>query len=69
MWPWVRYRHAAESAAADAAAATREREAAVARRQAAEHQAARSRAISADLRREIDKNGWTELLQKAWGGR
>jgi hypothetical protein len=28
--------------------------------------AAQSRTVTYALRREIDKNGWTELLQDAW---
>lgn len=31
--------------------------------------AAQSRNVTAALRREIDKNGWTDLLQQAMGGR
>ena len=69
MWPWTRYRKAADAAAAEAAAALNAKHAAETRRQTAERQAARARAITATLRREIDKNGWTELLQHAWGGR
>ena len=69
MWPWMRYRRAVESAAVEAQTAVLERRAAEQRRDDAQRQAARSKAISADLRREIDRNGWTELLQKAWGAR
>lgn len=31
--------------------------------------AAQSRVVTARLRREVDKNGWTELLQEAWARR
>jgi hypothetical protein len=31
--------------------------------------AAKSRVVTAALQRELDKNGWTELLQDAWKGR
>lgn len=31
--------------------------------------AEQSRAVTERLRREVEKNGWTELLQHAWGAR
>lgn len=67
MWPWKRYRRVAEEAAKEAAAAQVDRQDAVARRETAERQARRAQAVTAALRYEIDRNGWTELLQKAWG--
>lgn len=70
MWrPWTRYRRAAEAARADAAKAEAEKRIAAQRKQAAQRQDIISGSVSAALRREIDKNGWTELLQHAWGGR
>ena len=66
-WPWARYRQAAVAAAAEAAVAGQERQESVRRLDAVARQAACARAISADLRREIENNGWTEKLQKAWG--
>jgi hypothetical protein len=35
----------------------------------AEKQAAQSRQVTARLRQQIELNGWTELLQAAWGKR
>lgn len=67
-WPWKRYQRAAEAARRGAAVAETERHRAERRQQAAERQAAQARSKSAALRREIEKNGWTELLQHAWGG-
>ncbi len=31
--------------------------------------AEQSRTVTARLRNEVEKNGWTELLQHAWGAR
>lgn len=45
----------------DAAAAAQER--------ASERLAAQSRAITDRLRHEVEKNHWTELLQRAWEAR
>jgi hypothetical protein len=70
MWrPWVRYRGDVENAARERQEAEREPEAARERRRAAEIQVAVSQQITDALHREIERNGWTELLQKAWGGR
>ena len=57
---------AGEKLVADADAEVR---AAEARSNAAERLADQSRTVSARLRREIDKNSWTELLLQAMGGR
>lgn len=67
--PWVRWRRAAEDARQDAESARAELHAAQERRQVANSQAFVSSAVTARLRREIERNGWTELLQHAWGGR
>ncbi|QDH92468.1 hypothetical protein SEA_DMITRI_25 [Gordonia phage Dmitri] len=40
-----------------------------ARRQAAESLAAHSRRTSAELNHEVELNGFTEMMQKAWGSR
>lgn len=56
MWPLKR--------PADAASKDKEAEA---RLQQAKLLAARSRSTTAALRRELEKNGWTELLQQAMG--
>lgn len=70
MWrPWVRYRGDVEKAAREREEAEREKHAARERRRKAELQIAVSQSISSALQREIERNGWTELLQKAWGGR
>lgn len=49
--------------------AERRDEAAAAQARAAERLAAQSRAITARLRHEVEKNHWTELLQRAWEAR
>lgn len=67
MWPWARDRRAAEESAKEAAEAQQAKQAAEFRRKTAERQVQRAQAVSAALRFEIDRNGWTELLQKAWG--
>jgi hypothetical protein len=69
MWPWQRHRAELERARNDRAIAAAQADAAEAQRRAAKQLAAQSRNVSARLRFEIDKNGWTELLQHAWGGR
>ena len=43
--------------------------AAAAQARAAERLAAQSRAITDRLRNEVEKNHWTELLQRAWEAR
>lgn len=58
MWHWAR-REGPER---------QDREAAQ-RLEQAKKLAAQSRSVTAALRREIDKNGWTDLLQQAMGGR
>jgi hypothetical protein len=68
-WPWQRHREEAQQAQHDREAAEAQARAAEFRRQAAERFAAQSRTVTAQLRREIDKNGWTEMLQNAWGAR
>lgn len=39
------------------------------RRRAAESLAAHSRRTSAELNHEVELNGFTEMMQKAWGSR
>lgn len=74
--PWVWWRRARAAAVKDVITAREELEAAEQRRADAHAQAVRShaqaaesRAVSAQLRTEILKNGWTELLQHSWGAR
>lgn len=70
MWrPWVRNRGDVEEAARERAEAEQVKYAKQEQRRAAELQAAMSQSITNHLRREIERNGWTELLQRAWGGR
>lgn len=69
VFPWRRYEQAREAVNQDAAIAKAEKIAAEFRQLDATDQAAHSRTVTARLRYEIDKNGWTELLQHAWGGR
>lgn len=61
---------------ADVADSQRRVDDAKARRAAAEAQARatyrlaeQSRTVTERLRNEVEKNGWTELLQHAWGAR
>lgn len=68
-WPWLRQRRERAAVRRDRDVASEEKRAAEVRRNKAEWQAAKAEHVSARLRREIDKNGWTELLQHAWGGR
>lgn len=65
--PWNKYK--TQIAAAKTRIAERDREAKEAeqRHSAARMQAAASQYTTAALRRELAINGWTELLQKAWG--
>lgn len=67
--PWLRWRRATEAAQQDAESARAELQAAHGRREQANSQAFTSYAVTQRLRREIERNGWTELLQHAWGGR
>lgn len=76
MWPWVRARRDITDALARAAEA--ERRAAEAAQKAddadAGHLAAQrlveqARQSTASLRTQLEKNGFTEMLQSAWGRR
>lgn len=58
MWPWGRV---AEEERRLAEAEEKQR--------AAEKLVQKSRQVTAELRREVRKNHFTELLQEAWGGR
>lgn len=68
-WPWNKTRADIVEAQRRAQIAERQAELAIARRRAAETQAARAQTVSAALRKEVDRNGWTDLLQAAWGGK
>ncbi|MHC9292053.1 DUF7620 family protein [Mycobacterium sp. LTG2003] len=75
-WPWQVTRRdveeanqAAAEAVRRAKAADRQDQAAEFRRKASEQLRAQSLSVTARLRRETEKNGWTELLQHAMGGR
>lgn len=67
MWPWKTSE--AEDTRLQEVDAEKKDQAAEARQREAERLAAQSRSVTHALRREIDKNGWTELLQAAWKGR
>ncbi len=69
MWPWQRHRAQVMRARNDRDDAARRANAAEVQRNAAERLAAQSQRVTARLRSEVDKNGWTEMLQHAWGGR
>ena len=59
MWPWGSRVAEEERRLAE----TEEKQ------RAAEQLVQKSRQITAELRREVRKNHFTELLQEAWGGR
>lgn len=60
-----RHRREAEEANRRAAAAAKADDQAAAQLAAVKRQAAQSRSVTAALRNEVDKNGWTELLLAA----
>ena len=68
-WPWERHKRDKLDARRRAEAAEKRALAASRRMALAEKQAAQSRQVTAKLRKQIELNGWTELLQSAWGGR
>lgn len=69
MWPWQRHRAQVMQARNDRDDAARRANAAEVQRNAAERLAEQSQRVTARLRSEVEKNGWTEMLQHAWGGR
>lgn len=69
IFPWVRHRMAIEEAQARAKKASLEAEAARLRRQNAEAAQRQAKDFSDRLRRQVERNGWTELLLSAWKGR
>ncbi|OMB90771.1 hypothetical protein A5746_20945 [Mycolicibacterium conceptionense] len=69
MWPWQRHRAQVLQARNDRDDAARRANAAEVQRNAAERLAEQSQRVTARLRNEVEKNGWTEMLQHAWGGR
>lgn len=69
MWPWQRQRIAVEGVRHEVEEAVAGKLAAHKRREFAHRQAVQAEAMSSKLRREIAKNGFTELLQQAMGRR
>jgi hypothetical protein len=69
MWPWNRQRAEAEKARQEFIEAQRKAKAAEERRKAVDRLIGRSMATSARLRREVERNGFSDLLQQAWGAR
>lgn len=69
MWPWERHRRELAEAKAAAQRAAELAAEAERRQRATERQAVASAGQSARLRHQVEINGWTELLQKAWGRR
>lgn len=68
MWPWKRQRLEREQVAQEQARAAQEKDAALQFQAQSEQLAEWSRANSARLRRELSKNGFTELLYGSrWG--
>ena len=72
-WPLFRpltpYRREAQEAHREAGQAKQAKEASTARRQLVEVQAIAADNQTAAMRAELNRNGWTALLQKAWGPR
>lgn len=68
-WPWRRYRRDQIDAHRRVDAAEKRAQAAARRRALAEKQAQQSRQITAKVRKQIELNHWTELLENAWSGR
>lgn len=69
MWPWRQHKRAVAQVHEEVADAVAERLAAQQRQEAARRQKERSQEVSARLRQQISLNGFTELLQEAWGRR
>jgi hypothetical protein len=69
MWPWQRHRQEVEAASEEAASAERMNEVAEMRLGAVRRQAERSHESTKQLQVQLNKNGWTDLLQTAWGRR
>lgn len=67
MWPWKR--NDVEKAHREELEAELQRRLSEQRKEEAERLARESSNITARLRRQIELNGWTELLQNAWGAR
>lgn len=68
-WPWRKHRADVEEAQRREQVADLQKKIAASRREAAEDQAAHAETVSRKLRDELDRNGWTDLLQEAWKGR
>ena len=69
MWAWKRHSRAIKESRAAADAANQTQAAAEAHRKDVQEFVSKSMNITDGLRRELAKNGWTELLQHAWGAR
>ena len=69
MWPWNRQHREIERAHQRLDRAVGEAARAEDRAKATQRLVIQSRAVSARLRHEIDRNGWTEMLQHAMRGR
>lgn len=69
MWPWSQHRRDVEAANREAAEASRRKRDSEAGLRSAERLAEQSRSVSAAWRRQVDLNGFTELLQQAMGRR
>ena len=67
MWPWKRQRIEREQVAQEQERAAQEKHAALEFQAQSDQLAEWSRANSARLRRELSKNGFTELLRQSMG--
>ena len=70
LFHWLRARNIQRRAAAEAEAseARRMREEAAQDRLAAEMESRQASERARRLRRELERNGWTDLLRESWGG-
>lgn len=69
IFHWKRDKRAVVEAHKRADSADKAAEEAIVRRMAVDRLAAQSRRITKSLHDEVDKNGFTELLEKAWARR
>lgn len=60
--------HEIKDASAERMAAAEDHAAAVQQRMETEMESVEAAASARQLRRELDQNGWSDLLRQAWGG-
>ncbi|MGV8875510.1 MAG: DUF7620 family protein [Rhodococcus sp. (in: high G+C Gram-positive bacteria)] len=65
-WPWSKR---IEDAEAQALGAAMDHAQSIQRRMKTEENRAEAVEVTRELRKELRRNGWTDMLQQAWGGR